>query len=305
MSKKVLVLGGSYFAGRVFVMVASQKGYHLTVVNRGRFSVKSYDHVTEYVCDRHDLQTLSKLPLEDEYDAVVDFCAYEPGDIENMWKHLPCTFRRYIYISTADVYEPTAEIRNEESRLIRKEGAGQIDSYTYNKMLLESELYACAKQYGREYVVLRPAFIYGPFNYAPRESYYIKKIVEGVPLPVPGDSTGKFQMVFVKDVARAIVLCVEEEKAANQGYILSAPEILDYDTFIQLLRTVSDLPFTVETLPLEEIIEKSIPLPFPLTEAENELFAGEKITKELPFAYSGLQENMKFTYQNFKSVYQN
>ncbi len=34
MSKKILVLGGSYFAGRVFVMVASQRGYELTVVNR-------------------------------------------------------------------------------------------------------------------------------------------------------------------------------------------------------------------------------------------------------------------------------
>ena len=108
MSKKILVLGGSYFTGRVFVMVASQKGYEMTVVNRGRFSVKSYENVTEYACDRHDYQTVSKLPLEKEYDAVVDFCAYAPGDIENLWSYLPCSVRRYIYISTADVHEKTA-----------------------------------------------------------------------------------------------------------------------------------------------------------------------------------------------------
>ncbi|WP_346904073.1 hypothetical protein, partial [Faecalicatena contorta] len=82
------------------------------------------------------------------------------------------------------------------------------------------------------------------------------------------------------------------------------PEVLDYQSFIRLLKSISDLPFTVEELPLKEIIEKNIPLPFPLTEADNELFTGEKITKDLPFQYSSLQENMKFTYENFRSVYQ-
>ena len=304
MSKKILVLGGSYFAGRVFVMVASQRGYELTVVNRGRFSVKSYENVTEYACDRHDYQTLSKLPLEKEYDAVVDFCAYAPGDIENLWNYLPCSAHRYIYISTADVHEKTAGIRNEESPMMSEGAADQVQSYTYKKMLLEKELFVSARQHEAEYVVLRPTFIYGPFNYAPRESYYIKKIIEGTPLPVPKETSGKFQMVFVKDVANAIVSCIEEEKAANQAYILSAPEVLDYHSFIQLLRDISDLPFTVDEVPLKEITEKNMPLPFPLTEADNELFAGEKITKDLPFQYSSLQEKMKFTYQNLRSVYQ-
>ena len=121
---------------------------------------------------------------------------------------------------------------------------------------------------------------------------------------MPKETSGKFQMVFVKDVANAIVSCIEEEKAANQAYILSAPEVLDYQSFIRLLKSISDLPFTVEELPLKEIIEKNIPLPFPLTEADNELFTGEKITKDLSFRYSSLQENMKFTYENFRSVYQ-
>ena len=57
-------------------------------------------------------------------------------------------------------------------------GADQVQSYTYNKMLLEKELFVSARQHDAEYVVLRPTFIYGPFNYAPRESYYIKKIID-------------------------------------------------------------------------------------------------------------------------------
>ena len=34
--KKILVIGGTYFAGRVFAMVASKLDYELTFLNRGR-----------------------------------------------------------------------------------------------------------------------------------------------------------------------------------------------------------------------------------------------------------------------------
>ena len=36
MSKQVLIIGGSYFTGRVFAMTAAREaGYSLTLVNRG------------------------------------------------------------------------------------------------------------------------------------------------------------------------------------------------------------------------------------------------------------------------------
>ena len=52
MSKQVLVIGGSYFAGRVFSMLATrEEGYSLTLVNRRRFSMNHLPIMKEHSSD--------------------------------------------------------------------------------------------------------------------------------------------------------------------------------------------------------------------------------------------------------------
>lgn len=77
-------------------------------------------------------------------------------------------------------------------------------------MLLEKELKKGACRKGCSYTILRPVFIYDPYNYAPRESWYIQRIVKGQVIPHPSDANGKFQMVYVKDVARALIECIRD-----------------------------------------------------------------------------------------------
>ncbi len=301
--KNVLILGGSYFTGRVFLMTADKTEYQFTVINRGRFSVRHLGDITEYACDRHDTGKLKMLPAEAQYDAVIDFCAYEPGDIETIMKYLPCAYSRYIYISTADVCAPSAEVRNEGSPLLTEEKDDPVSRYTYHKMLLEQELKQAAKKKKCSYTILRPAFIYGPFNYAPRESWYIKKIVEKQPVPHPADAVSKFQMVYVKDVARALLLCLENPKAENKTYILSAPEIMTYDRFLSCLKEACGQDFPIQKMTAEEILEQRIPLPFPLFEWENALFDGHKIEEELGFSYGDQKTYMKQTWKAFSHVF--
>ena len=63
MSYKVLVIGGSYFLGRIFCTLASRTGeFDLTLVNRGRYPMTHLPGLREYHCDRHDPLALSRLP---------------------------------------------------------------------------------------------------------------------------------------------------------------------------------------------------------------------------------------------------
>ena len=50
---RILVLGGSYFTGRVYVRVASDLGHNISVVNRGNYPL-NIPGVKEYQCDRHN-----------------------------------------------------------------------------------------------------------------------------------------------------------------------------------------------------------------------------------------------------------
>ena len=97
----LLVIGGSYFYGRVFVMEAAT-AHRLTLLNRGTYSMKEFG-VQEIVGDRHDGNALAK--CAEDYDAVIDFCAYTAGDVKSVIESLPGKIGQYILISTVDVYE--------------------------------------------------------------------------------------------------------------------------------------------------------------------------------------------------------
>ncbi len=304
MSYKVLVIGGSYFLGRIFCTLASRTGeFELTLLNRGRYPMTHLPGLREFRCDRHDPVGLSLIPKED-YDAVVDLCAYSPGDIASLLENLPGGAKRYILLSTADVYARSPGPKDEASPLLEGPIPGAAAEYTWNKRLLETELAETCAPLGMETVVLRPAFIYGPYNYAPRESWYIEKVVKREPLPVPSDAEGRFQLVYVKDAAEAIMECIRQTAAAGQAFNLAAPEVLDYESFIETLRLVSDRPFTTHSLTVEESFREGVPLPFPLTAEESELFSGERITRLLGVRYTPFKDGMEKTFIAFRSVYE-
>ncbi|MFA4910212.1 MAG: hypothetical protein WC649_04135 [Desulfobacteria bacterium] len=56
--KNILIIGGSYFVGRVFVEeLVKEAGYSIYVVNRGNVPL-NMEGVHEIVCDRNDVDGL-------------------------------------------------------------------------------------------------------------------------------------------------------------------------------------------------------------------------------------------------------
>ena len=297
---KLLVIGGSYFLGRVFVMQAG-KEHDVTVVNRGSLSVESLG-AKQIKGDRRDAALWGKIC--EDIDAVVDFCAYEKGDIARVLRNIGGSVKQYIFISTLDVYRRgLGGVKTEEAPFEAREFPGGAGAYITGKVALEQELREACREKGIEYTVLRPAFIYGPFNYAPRESVYIRLMVQNHVLPRITDAAGTFQLVYVKDAADAAVRCLLNPAAYGQAYNLCPGEAVTYEDFYRALKTAADVE--AETLPVTaaEAQRMGIPLPFPVTPEESELSSGEKGRRELGLAYISLEEGMARTYRAFKGVY--
>lgn len=306
MSKKILILGGTYFCGRVFAILAARAGYELTFLNRGRYSMKSLgENIREYRADRRDVDSLKNCGLSGDFDAVVDFCAYEPKDIQNVFEGLSISTGQYVYMSTADVYRREPGVKNEGSPRLEEMPEDEVSLYAYKKKLLEDELMQAAAAYGFSCTVIRPAFVYGPYNYAPREAMYIRDLIQKNPIYHPTDAKGQFQMVYVKDVAEAILAVIGQDPAGNRAYNLSAPEVLDYAAFLQLMKEVSGIadPAVIDVT-VAEVLEQGLPLPFPLTEYESELFDGSLAVQELGIGYTPIREGMKKTYDSFRPVFE-
>ncbi|HBA50227.1 MAG TPA: hypothetical protein DCZ91_21025 [Lachnospiraceae bacterium] len=298
---KLLVIGGSYFLGRVFVMQAAGK-HDITVVNRGTWSLESLG-VKQIKGDRRDDALWRQ--IEEDVDVIVDFCAYEKGDIARVLRNIRGTVKQYLFISTLDVYERgLGGMKTEDAPFETRVFPGEAGAYIAGKVALERELREVCGEMGIACTVLRPAFIYGPFNYAPRESAYIQLMVQNHALPHITDAEGTFQFVYVKDAAEAAIQCLLNPAAYGQAYNLCQDQTVTYEAFYEALCMAADVE--AEELPVtaEAAQNMGIPLPFPVTAEESELSSNEKSKRELGVSYISFQEGMARTYRAFKGVYQ-
>lgn len=303
MSKKVLVIGGSAFTGRVFcIQMSKNEDYELHVVNRGQFPL-NLKGVKEYKCDRHNPRMVARLlPADVIFDVMIDFPAYNPGDVSSILEALAGRVRQYIVFSTASVYEPyDHKIKKEGDPVVTKSEGDRVSDYIYNKILLEQETIRTCKALGIPFTIMRPTFIYGPFNYSSRESYFIELIARGHVVPVPVDATARFSMVYVFDIARALELCIGNEKAYNEIFNLSAPEEITYSMLLEAFEQFNGGPFMTRPVTVEEVLDENIPMPFPMT--EDVLYSGRKFAETFDFSYTPFMEGMEKTFKIFYSLF--
>lgn len=298
--KSILVIGGSYFYGRVFVMQAAKK-HRVTVVNRGTYSMEELG-ANQITGDRRDGSLWEN--ITEDYDVVVDFCAYEPGDIRLVLEHLKGKVKQYIFISTVDVYQRgISGCKGEETPLEYRSIPGEAGAYIGGKVALEQEVRIECEKHQVAATVLRPAILYGPYNYAPRESVFIQMMVQNHILPQITDATGRFQFVYVGDAAEAIEKCLLNSKTYGQSYNLCGDEIVDYERFFEELTKAAEYEIHHIPLTLQEMESKGLPLPFPTKEEEIELYTNEKSKTELGMEYISLPEGIKRTYRAFARVF--
>lgn len=119
-------------------------------------------------------------------------------------------------------------------------------------------------------------------------------------MPVPLDSSSKFQFVFVSDIARALHLITSDERAYNEIYNLSAPEIIDYNSFIKMLEVCNGGSFETKSVTVSEVLAENVPLPFPLD--IDELYSGQKFAETFGFEYTPFSEGLQKAFNAFRSV---
>ena len=296
----ILVIGGSYFYGRVFVMLAA-KQYEITVINRGTYSLADMG-VVQIRGDRRDPALWRS--LSGKYDAVVDFCAYEAGDIRCVLDNMMVKPSQYIVISTVDVYRRgIGGYKAEDTPYEERQLPGEAGAYIAGKVALEKELRQVCGEQGIEWTVLRPGILYGPYNYAPRESVYIQMMVQQQVLPRITDADGQFQLVYVKDAAEAVQKCLLNPQAYGKAYNICRREPETYNSLADMLRQVCDI--TVRELPLtvDQAMQQGIPLPFALRQSEMELYDNTRSCQELGMTYTSLEEGMGKTFRAFRNVF--
>jgi len=301
MVKNVLVVGGSYFVGRVFVEeLRNHDEYAIFVMNRGNRPLRM-EGVQEIVCDRHDEASLPQVLPALDWHAVVDFCAYDPTDVEILIQNIPGSLQQYIYISTTTVYQNALALpMTEDAPKLTGPMPGPVGDYPYKKWLAELKLKEICERRGIAHVSLRPAFIYGKYNYAPRESYFFNLIAKDEVILLPSPPQALFSVVSAWDVAKVCAACLGNEKVFNNAYNVSSEELISYDRLIEVLETIAGRKFKIQRQPVRILEARGIPLPFPLE--EHLIYSGTLLQETLNYPYMSFQEGMTRTYNWFFKV---
>ena len=196
------------------------KGHEIFVFTRGNLPVPK--NVIHLKGDRSKVEDLKQMSGH-SFDLIVDSSGRKLEDTQTLLKFAGLPKFRFIYISSAGVYD------NTQLFPVSEESPIDVESRHIGKAKTESWL----KAEGIPFTSFRPTYIYGPGNYNPIEKWFFDRIINGQSIPVPLDGQTITQLGHVSDLAEAISKSLEIDKAINQIYNCSGSKAVTFKGLIE------------------------------------------------------------------------
>jgi nucleoside-diphosphate-sugar epimerase len=221
---EILVIGGTQFVGLRLVWELHRRGHDITLLNRGKTEAELPDGIERLYADRRKPDEVKEALSGKIFEAVFDIIGYYEQDVKLMMDVLRGNIAHYIFCSTASVYQSTEVFPIKEDFPLWQEKTPDdpfYSDYGYNKVLCEN---AVMEQDDFEATVIRPMYIYGPFNPIYRERYFYDRITKDRPILIPGHQNNILQFGHVDDLAKAFCQTLQNEDAYGKAFNISGAE---------------------------------------------------------------------------------
>lgn len=219
--KRLLVLGGTRFLGPAVVEDALERGWEVTLFNRGRSNPHLFPDLEKLVGDRDPNQGdgLSALEGERTWDYVVDTSSYVPTHTRTVCELLKGRVGTYALISTISVYGQGVPVNADESTPVAELPAPQSedpDALTFNDVnRFYGEMKALCEQAAEEALPgqvanIRPGLIVGPGDSTDRFTYWPERLQRGGDVIAPAPIDDPIQVIDVRDLSEFTLKCLEQ-----------------------------------------------------------------------------------------------
>lgn len=203
----ILIIGGGIFLGRALIDAALVAGHRVTAFSRGKSPLPHPDQIEVITGDRHaNLDLLG----ERHWDAVIDTCAYRPGDVDSLLKTIAERTSHYALISSVSAYADLSlpEI-NETSPLADPPNdlTSSITLETYGPFKAATE--DAARAGFSDPFIVRPGIITGPYDPWDRLTYWTDLIARNDQIILLDDlPTCLVQLIDARDLATWIIQAI-------------------------------------------------------------------------------------------------
>lgn len=229
---KVLLTGASGFIGKNFLELAPKDIEIIGIYNSSKdienfIKEKNLNNVKLYKCDLTNENEVKK--LFENIGNDFDYCIFLAGNVDvplsksnpekdfkitvgsliNTLKN--CKFNRFIYMSTAGVYDGIKGKVDVNAKL------NPTVPYCISKLKAEENVkFYASKGNIKQYVILRFGGAFGKYS---KKSKFMTKLVEDVyvngkkTIEIYGDGTNLINVMYVKDTIKALLTALKSDKS--------------------------------------------------------------------------------------------
>jgi nucleoside-diphosphate-sugar epimerase len=265
----ILIIGGTRFLGPYVVKQLTEGGHRVTIFHRGQTNTELPDGVQEMIGDRTQLSDFTSEFKKAEPEVVIDMFPYAEKDAIDLSAVFQSIAKRIVALSSADVYQAygrliglekgnfTKEAIKEDSPLRSihfpyRNAVNESDwRYHYDKILIE--------KYYMEHsslpaTILRLPMIYGPNDRQHRLWPYLHLINQKQTISLdPREADWRTCRGFVENVAHAITLVANNDRAANQIYNVAEENSLTEEEWVQMIQKHCQSEIPIQTIENESL----------------------------------------------------
>lgn len=240
MTLRVLFIGGTGIISSACSALALSRGIELDLIVRGQSPRPAPLGANLIAADIRDPASVVRALDGRHYDAVVDWIAFEPRDIEIDIELFAGRCRQFVFISSASAYKkPVDQWPITEATPLHN----PYWQYSRNKIACEELLLRAYREHGFPMTVVRPSHTYDktllPFD--PYKAGYtvLSRLRRGLPVVVHGDGTSLWVLTHHRDFAKAFVGLLGHPKAVGEAFHITSDEVLTWNQIFEHVATAA------------------------------------------------------------------
>jgi len=231
---RVLFLGGTGNISTACVDLALARGHHVGILTRGERPVPPA--VEAFRGLRDDPAALAAA-AQGRWDAVVDFLAYRPAQVEAAVGAFAGKTGQYVFISTAAAYDkPNARLPITEDTPL----ANPFWEYGRLKIACEEAVRRAHREGRLPATIVRPSYTYGPTwipsGFGGQDYTVVDRMRRGLPVVCHGDGAALWGMTHSSDFAVGLLGLLGRPGAMGEAFHVTTDEIL---TWTQIYETIA------------------------------------------------------------------
>jgi nucleoside-diphosphate-sugar epimerase len=235
---RVLFIGGTGVISTACTRLAAERGIDLTLWNRGRRAMDLPPGVKTLAVDMEDAGAAARAAAEARFDAVVNWIAFQPADIERDLKLFAGRTSQYIFISSASAYQKPARhyLITESTPL-----ANPYWDYSRNKIACEERLLRAYREEGFPVTIVRPSLTYGEtqiplaVNSWTKSYTAVDRMRRGKKVIVPGDGSSLWVITHNSDFAKGLAGLLGHPQAIGHAFHITSDEVMNWDQWYHVV----------------------------------------------------------------------